>query len=63
MNRIKARTADGKVVLLSVQQNPSLEQYTQRMPWNSPNCVKAKALRMGLVLTGKRQARATGETA
>lgn len=55
MNKIKARTADGKTVLLPVQQSPSPEEYTMRAPWNSPKRVKAKALRMGLVLTGKRQ--------
>ena len=63
MNNIKARTKDGKTVLLSVEQNPSPEAYTQRMPWNSPKRVKERALRAGLTLTGKRQSRSAQQPA
>jgi hypothetical protein len=54
MNKLKARTKDGKTVLLSVSQNPPAHG---RLPlrWNSPKAVKAKALDMGLTLIGKRQ--------
>jgi len=54
VNKLKARTKDGKTVLLSVSQNPPAHG---RLPlrWNSPKAVKAKALDMGLTLIGKRQ--------
>lgn len=55
MNKIKARTKDGKTVLLSCEQHPKPNDI-HGTAWNSPAAVKAKALRMGLVLTGKRQA-------
>ena len=54
MNKIKARTKDGKTVLLSCEQNPKPNDI-HRAAWKSPRVVKAKALRMGLVLTGTRQ--------
>lgn len=58
MNRIKARTKDGKAVVLlcnqSRERDPKSFDFT-RFP-NSPAIVKARALRMGLTLTGKRQA-------
>lgn len=51
MNRIKARTKDGKVVILRAQQKPPRGSEV----WDSPAVVKARALRAGLTLTGKRQ--------
>lgn len=58
MNRIKARTKDGKAVVLSC--NQSRERDPKSLDFNgfpnSPATVKARALRMGLSLTGKRQA-------
>lgn len=51
MNRIKARTKDGKVVVLTAQQRPQRGNQV----WDSPAAVKARALRSGLILTGKRQ--------
>lgn len=65
MNRIKARTTDGKSVLLSVKQKPAPEWlgkdgHMHGGEWpNSPKAVKARAFRAGLVLVGKRQSFAT----
>lgn len=61
MNRIKARTKDGKAVVLNVQQKPEpvwlgKDGLMHGGEWpNPPAAVKARALRMGLMLTGKRQ--------
>lgn len=53
MNRIKARTKDGKAVVLKAVQHKTgtTEPYKESYPAE----VKARALRMGLTLTGKRQ--------
>lgn len=57
MNRIKARTKDGKAVVLTC--NQSRERDPKSLDFNgfpnSPATVKARALRMGLTLTGTRQ--------
>lgn len=52
MNIIKAKTRDGKTVLLRCdQRKPDSYSYF----WNSPALVKARAVAAGLTLTGKRQ--------
>lgn len=61
MNKIKARSKDGKSITMAVQQVPNPTYVSKGVvmggDWpNSPAAVKARALRMGLVLTGKRQA-------
>lgn len=62
MNKIKFRAADDKgagvVYTAHIQQNPSPQQFSLRAPWGSPANVKARLLRTGFVLTGKRQAAA-----
>jgi hypothetical protein len=60
MNKLKARTADGKTVLLSVRQRTTPTYVSKGQVYGGdasklPAQVKARALRMGLVLTGKRQ--------
>ena len=61
MNRIKARTKDGKAVVLKVRQKPTPtwlgkdgQMHGGEWP-NSPAAIKVAARRMGLTLTGKRQ--------
>jgi hypothetical protein len=60
MNKIKWASAamakeGARPFTAAVQQNPSPEQYTQRLPWNSPARVKARLISRGFVLVGKRQ--------
>lgn len=56
MNQIKARTADNKAIRLSCEQRADLiVRNAAGRVVNTPAAVKARAVRMGLVLTGKRQ--------
>lgn len=55
MRNIKYSTADGVIRTAKIQKGPSPQEFTHREVWRSAPVLKARILRQGFKLVGKRQ--------